>query len=55
MRDDLIDTLKVIVPNGTVLGVVTFSQLETGLKIVLLMISISYTLWKWNHDLHTKG
>lgn len=37
------DFAKVLLPNGAVVGVVTFSQLEMTLKITLLVISIIYT------------
>ena len=33
--------------NGTVLSVATFSNLELGLKILLLVITIVYTFDKW--------
>tara|TARA_R100001163_G_scaffold24257_2_gene20169 strand:- start:172 stop:354 length:183 start_codon:yes stop_codon:yes gene_type:complete len=41
------DTLEVAAVNGTVLSVTTFSNLELALKIVLLVISILYTVDKW--------
>jgi hypothetical protein len=37
----------VLVINGTVLSVATFSNLEVVLKILLLVISIIYTADKW--------
>jgi len=37
----------VLVINGTVLSVATFSNLEVVLKILLLVISIAYTADKW--------
>ena len=37
----------VLVINGTVLSVATFSNLEVVLKILLLVISIAYTVDKW--------
>jgi hypothetical protein len=37
----------VLVINGTVLSVATFSNLEVILKILLLVISIAYTADKW--------
>ena len=39
----------VLVINGTVLSVATFSTLEVVLKILLLIISIIYTADKWWH------
>ena len=41
------DTLEVATVNGTVLGLTTFSNIELALKIVLLVISIAYTIDKW--------
>jgi len=41
------DTLEVAAVNGTVLSVTTFSNIELALKIVLLFISIAYTIDKW--------
>ena len=38
---------QVIAINTTVLSVATFSNLEVILKILLLVISIAYTLDKW--------
>ena len=41
------DTLEVATVNGTVLGLTTFSNIEIALKIILLVVSIAYTLDKW--------
>jgi len=41
------DTLEVAAVNGTVLSVTTFSNIELALKIVLLVVSIAYTVDKW--------
>ena len=38
---------EVAVLNGTVLSVTTFTNLELFLKIILLLISIAYTIDKW--------
>lgn len=40
------ETLKVLIPNSVVLGVVTLTQIEFYLKLVLLVLSIAYTLLK---------
>mgnify|MGYP003121117140 FL=1 len=37
----------VLVVNTTVLSVTTFSNLELLLKIILLVVSIAYTIDKW--------
>ena len=41
------DTLEVAAVNGTVLSVTTFTNIEIALKIILLVVSIAYTLDKW--------
>ena len=41
------DTLEVATVNGTVLGLTTFSNIELALKIILLVVSIAYTIDKW--------
>ena len=41
------DTLEVAAVNGTVLSVTTFSNIELALKIILLVVSITYTVDKW--------
>jgi len=38
---------EVLIINTTVLSVATFSNLEVVLKILLLAISIAYTIDKW--------
>ena len=37
---------QVIAVNSTALAI-SFTHLETGLKIILLLISVAYTLDKW--------
>jgi len=41
------DSAEVLIINTTVLSVATFSNLEVVLKILLLAISIAYTIDKW--------
>ena len=41
------DSLEVAAVNGTVLSVTTFTNLEIALKIILLVVSIAYTIDKW--------
>ena len=41
------DTAEILAVNTTVLSVTTFSNIELALKIVLLVISIAYTIDKW--------
>ena len=40
-------SLEVAAVNGTVLSVTTFTNLEIALKIILLVVSIAYTIDKW--------
>ena len=39
--------MKLYAMNAGTLGVTTFTQIEDGLKIVLLLITIGYTISKW--------
>jgi len=40
--------LKLYVINGSTLGVTTFTQIEDWLKIILLVVTIGYTIAKWS-------
>ena len=39
--------IKLYVMNAGALGVTTFTQIEYGLKIFLLLVTIGYTISKW--------
>jgi hypothetical protein len=39
--------LRIYAINGSTLGVTTFTQLEDWLKIILLLVTIGYTVTKW--------
>jgi hypothetical protein len=39
--------IKLYAINGSTLGVTTFTQIEDGLKIMLLLVTIGYTIAKW--------
>ena len=41
------DTAEILAVNTTVLSVTTFSNIELALKIILLVVSIAYTVDKW--------
>ena len=41
------DSLEVAAVNGTVLRLTTFTNIEIALKIILLVVSILYTIDKW--------
>ena len=47
IRKTIQEVSEVAVVNGTVLSVTTFSNIELVLKLLLLVISIAYTLDKW--------
>ena len=42
-----LNELRLYIINGSTLGITTFTQIEDGLKIVLLLVTIGYTLAKW--------
>ncbi len=39
--------IKIYAMNAGALGVTTFTQVEDGLKIFLLLVTIGYTISKW--------
>ena len=41
------EQLKLYAINASTLGVTTFTKLEMGLKILLLVVTIGYTITKW--------
>lgn len=43
-----IQELKLYAINGSTLGVTTFAQIEDWLKIILLVVTIGYTIAKWS-------
>tara|TARA_R100001369_G_scaffold85383_1_gene119036 strand:+ start:621 stop:794 length:174 start_codon:yes stop_codon:yes gene_type:complete len=47
IRKTIQEVADVAVVNGTVLSITTFSNLEIALKLLLLIISIAYTVDKW--------
>ena len=40
--------IKLYAINGGTLGVTTFTQIEDWLKIILLVVTIGYTISKWS-------
>jgi hypothetical protein len=42
-----ISDIKLYAMSAGTLGVTTFTQIEDGLKILLLLITIGYTISKW--------
>lgn len=43
-----ISDIKLYAMNGGALGVTTFTQIEDWLKIILLVVTIGYTITKWS-------
>ena len=41
------ENIKVYLVNSISLGVTTFANIESGLKILLLLVTIGFTLSKW--------
>ena len=39
--------LRLYLINGGTLSITTFTQIEMGLKILLLLVTIAYTISKW--------
>jgi hypothetical protein len=46
---------EVVGVNATILSVTTFTNLEIILKILLLLITIGYTLNKWIYHIRRNG
>lgn len=42
-----LNELRLYIINGSALGITTFTQIEMGLKILLLLVTIGYTITKW--------
>ena len=42
-----LNDLKLYAINTTTLGVTTFAQIEMSLKVLLLVVTIGYTVNKW--------
>tara|TARA_R100001015_G_C4465807_1_gene51144 strand:- start:72 stop:227 length:156 start_codon:yes stop_codon:yes gene_type:complete len=41
------ENIKILALNGSTLGVTTLTNIEIGLKIILLIVTIGYTISKW--------
>ena len=48
-----IQQLRLYIINASTIGVTTFTKIEMGLKIVLLLVTIGYTISKWK-EVHNK-
>ena len=42
-----LNELRLYIINGSTLSVTTFTQIEDSLKIILLIVTIGYTIAKW--------
>jgi len=49
LHDTKFDLIKVLLINFAGLGI-TFTGIEIFLKVLTLVLTISYTLWKWRKD-----
>jgi hypothetical protein len=43
-----LNEIKLYVINGGTLGITTFTAIEDWLKIILLVVTIGYTITKWS-------
>jgi hypothetical protein len=48
------ENLKLYMINGSVVGLATFSQIEDWLKIILLVVTIGFTISKWTKEVKEK-
>ena len=55
IRKAATEIVEVVGVNATILSVTTFTNLEIFLKIILLLITIGYTLNKWIHHIQKNG
>ena len=42
------ENLRIYMINGSTLGLTTFMHIEDWLKIILLVVTIGYTIAKWS-------
>jgi len=49
------DTAEILAVNSTILSITTFTNLELALKIILLVVSIAYTIDKWYNQKKKNG
>lgn len=47
MKNIAMTDLKIYAINAIIMGVTTFTNLEVWLKIILLVVTIGYTVTKW--------
>lgn len=54
IKSSLREVAEVTGVNATILSVTTFSNIEIALKIILLLVSIIYTIDKYRHHKRQK-
>jgi len=55
IRKAATEIAEVVGVNATILSVTTFTNLEIFLKIILLLITIGYTINKWVNNVKRNG
>ena len=55
IRKAATEIAEVVGVNATILSVTTFTNLEVLLKIILLLVTIGYTINKWIHHIKKDG
>lgn len=55
IRKAVTEIAEVVGVNATILSVTTFTNLEILLKILLLLVTIGYTINKWVHHIKKNG
>jgi len=55
IRKAATEIAEVVGVNATILSVTTFTNLEIFLKIILLLITIGYTINKWVNNVRKNG
>lgn len=46
----IVDTLLVLVPNGSVIATIHLMDVRMIGEIILVGLSIAYTIWRWRRD-----
>jgi hypothetical protein len=46
----MLSTLKPLLINSGIIAGLTITPIELGLKIILLLITIGYTVWHWYRE-----
>lgn len=46
----LLDISRILFPNGAVIGAIHLSDVAAAGQVVLVALSIAYTVWRWRRD-----